>query len=283
MFDPTTSVSSTYEVTPASTAARHGVAVGHATHPGRIRAENEDHLACAPDLGLFVVADGVGGSPGGAVAARLATAAMIASVRYATRTRTADDAPESFHEEAVTDSARLVAAAHQAHRMIYEHGLRGGCPGAATTMVSLWVSGARAIIANTGDSRAYRLSGGGLERLSRDHSALQEYVDAVGSASERARRHLENIVTRVLGGRSPEPHEVHLTRHALDRPEVFLLCTDGLWKVVGEPELAFVLSSVLSGAATPQEAADKLVALANEGGGPDNIACVVVRAAEPRS
>jgi serine/threonine protein phosphatase PrpC len=282
MFDPTSSVSSTYEVVPSSSAARHGLAVGQATHPGRVRAQNEDHLACAPDLGLFVVADGVGGSPGGAVASRLATAAMIASLRYATRSRAADDDADASHEEAVTDSARLVAAAHQAHRMIYEHGLRGGCPGAATTMVSLWLAGDSAIVANTGDSRAYRLAGGGLVRLSRDHSALQEYVDAIGTANERARRHLENIVTRVLGGRSAEPHEVHLARHALERPEVFLLCTDGLWKVVSEPEIAAVLGAVLSGAASPQDAADRLIDLANQGGGPDNIACVVVRVSEPR-
>jgi PPM family protein phosphatase len=273
MFDQTATVSSTYEVAPIQTS--HGLRIGHATHRGLVREANEDDHAFALDLGFFVVADGVGGSPGGAVAARLATASMITALRYAARADVVSDGgAEAAGEETATHSARVVAAAHQAHHMIYNYGLRNRCPGAATTMVALWVVGNRVIIVNAGDSRAYRLDGGGLTLLSHDHSALQEYSDRFGPVPERARQMLEHVVTRVLGGHRPQPAEVHLADCTLTGPSVFLLCTDGLSKVLREEEIAAVLES----ARTPQEAADMLVDLANQAGGPDNITCIVVKA-----
>ena len=269
MFDQTTSISSTHEVAPRS--MRHGVIAGHATHRGLVRSANEDDHAVALDLGFFVVADGVGGSPGGAVASRLATAAMVSSLRLGARARGRADSAEIEEEEA-THSARVVAAAHQAHRMIYSFGVRNRCPGAATTMAALWVSGGRVLVANIGDSRVYRLESDGLTLLSRDHSAVQEYAERFGPVPEHARHMLENIVTRVLGGHSPQPPDVELTSHTLLGREVFLLCTDGLSKVVSEQEMA----SVLARARSAQEAADTLIDMANEAGGPDNITCVVV-------
>src|SRR5262245_42716132 len=122
MFDPTTSISDTLEVTPRS--RRQGLAVGHATHRGLVRAANEDDHSFAPDIGFFVVADGVGGAPGGAVAARLATAAMISSLRFGARWKVGSDgSTPPPDEETATHSARVVAAAHQAHQMIYSYGV----------------------------------------------------------------------------------------------------------------------------------------------------------------
>jgi len=274
MFDQTT-LSSTQEVAPLSPLSRcHGLTVGHATHRGLVRSANEDDHALALDLGFFVVADGVGGSPGGAVAARLATAAMVSSLRFGSKSRVGSDGgAEPSDEETATHSARVVAAAHQAHQMIYSYGARNRCPGAATTMSALWVTGSRVLVANIGDSRAYRLENGGLTRLTRDHSALEEYAERFGPVPENVRQMLENIVTRVLGGHSPQPPDVDLTAHALIGKEVFLLCTDGLSKVLTEREIAAVLSS----AQTPQLAADILIDMANDAGGPDNITCVVVQ------
>lgn len=272
MFDQTATVSSTYEVAPI--APPNPLAVGHATHRGLVREVNEDDLALALDLGFFVVADGVGGSPGGAVAARLATAAMISALRYSARSKVGSDGGmEDSSDETAAHSARMVAAAHQAHQIIYKYGLRNRCPGAATTMVSLWVIGNRVLIANTGDSRAYRLEDDGLTLLSRDHSALQEYTDRFGPVPQHARCMLENIVTRVLGGQNAQPADVHLTDCTIVGQETFLLCTDGLSKVLTEEEIEGVLAS----ARTPQEAADTLVEMANDAGGPDNITCIVLR------
>ena len=273
MFDPMTTLSSTYEVAPLS--RRQGVTAGHATHRGLVRTANEDDHGLALDIGFFVVADGVGGSPGGAVASRLATAAMISSLRFGARSKIVlDGGPPPSDEETATHSARVVAAAHSAHQIIYNYGMRNRCPGAATTMVALWVAGNRILVANIGDSRAYRLDGGELTLLSRDHSALQEYTDRFGVVPENARVMLENIVTRVLGGQGVQPSEVELRSYPLGEQEVFLLCTDGLSKVVSEREIAAVLAS----ARTPQEAADTLIDLANDAGGPDNITCIVVHA-----
>jgi protein phosphatase len=271
MLDP--SISSTFEVTPRS--RRQGLNAGHATHRGMIRSSNEDDHAVATDIGFFVVADGVGGSPGGAVAARLATAAMVSSLRFGGKTKVGSDGgPEPPDDEAATHSARVVAASHSAHQMIYSYGIRNRCPGAATTMVALWFVGNRVLIANVGDSRAYRLDFGGLTLLSRDHSALQEYTERFGPVPEHARNMLENIVTRVLGGQSQQPPEVELRSMPLTGREVFLLCSDGLTKAVSEREIA----SVLWSAGSPQEAAETLIDLANEAGGPDNVTCIVVQA-----
>jgi serine/threonine protein phosphatase PrpC len=271
MFDAT-SISSTQEVAPRS--RRQGITAGHATHRGLVRSANEDDHSFALDIGFFVVADGVGGSPGGAVAARLATAAMISSLRFGARWKVgSDSSTPPPDEETATHSARMVAAAHQAHQMIYSYGVRNRCPGAATTMVALWIVGNKVLVANVGDSRAYRLEGDGLTLLSRDHSALQEYADRFGPVPEPTRYMLENIVTRVLGGHTAQAAEVELSRHAISGKEVFLLCTDGLSKVVSEREIALILASSM----TPQEAADTLIDRANEAGGPDNVTCIVVQ------
>ena len=118
-----------------------------------------------------------------------------------------------------------------------------------------------------------RIEGDGLTLLSRDHSALQEYADRFGPVPEPTRYMLENIVTRVLGGHTAQAAEVELSRHAISGKEVFLLCTDGLSKVVSEREIALILASSM----TPQEAADTLIDRANEAGGPDNVTCIVVQ------
>src|SRR5689334_23157867 len=107
MFDHTTSISSTHEVAPRS--RRQGFMAGHATHRGLVRSANEDDHALALDIGFFVVADGVGGSPGGAVASRLATAAMVTSLRFGNRSIASDGGAEPSDEETATHSARVVA------------------------------------------------------------------------------------------------------------------------------------------------------------------------------
>ncbi|MFO0586243.1 MAG: PP2C family serine/threonine-protein phosphatase [Polyangiaceae bacterium] len=262
-----------------------GVTFGQATDVGRIREQNEDHLAAAADIGFFVVADGVGGAPGGAEAARLATAEMLRFLRASTPVRRrsrssgnwafemSPDEPPPPSEAGESPGPRLIAAALGAHQMIRTVAARKGLFGAATTMAALWVTGDRYHIANTGDSRVYRLREDGLQQLSKDHTLVQEYKDIRGEPPGLWARHMENVVTQVLGGRHDRIPAVHLTSHALTQPEVFLLCTDGLTKMVNEADIAFVLRA----APTPQQAAEVLVELANDWGGVDNTTVIIVR------
>jgi PPM family protein phosphatase len=254
-----------------------GVTFGQATHQGRLRDSNQDHHAAAPDLGVFLVTDGVGGAPAGAVAARLATAAMLYSLRHASPASGSSDSSSRRSLTPVeTHGPRLVAAAHAAHKMIRDFAFKNACEGAATTMAALWVSGSHVHIANTGDSRVYRLCGGRLEQLTRDHTAMQEQIDKHGPQARRWRL-LENVVTQVLGGRSPHPPAVHLQSFPVSHREVFLLCTDGLTKMVGESEIALIVGA----SSSPQRAADALIELANDAGGLDNITCIVVHVDPP--
>lgn len=280
MFDQTTS-STLEDATPRPVLP--GVTFGQATDPGRLREENEDHFGVAPDIGFFVVTDGVGGAPAGAIAARLATAEMLRSLRATGGRHAFGASPEAAQEDdpshgprsvPETHAPRLIAAALGAHQMIRNFAARKGALGAATTMAALWVTGQHFHVANTGDSRVYRLTDAGLEQLTKDHTLVQEYTESHGAPPDSWPGHMHNVVTQVLGGRSARIPNVHVRSHPLVEPEVFLLCTDGLTKMVDEADIAFVLRA----STTPQQAADVLVELANDWGGLDNITCVVVHA-----
>lgn len=251
-----------------------GVSFGQSTHPGRLRMRNEDHHGAAPDLGFFVVADGVGGAPAGATASRMATAAMVRSLRSGSPDEGDDEPTPPPLAAARLDAPRLIAAAYTAHQMIRSFALKNGCLGSATTMAALWITGGHFHAANTGDSRIYRLGEAGLEQLSKDHTAIEEYRDLLGPPSEEWAHRLENVVTHVLGGKRARLPAVHLVTRPLARREVFLLCTDGLTKMVSEADIAFVLGL----ASSPQHATDVLVEMANEAGGVDNTTCLVVHA-----
>ncbi len=215
----------------------------------------------------------MGGAPAGAVAARLATAAMLHSLRGGPSGAAIPDAPaREPRGSAEMHGPRLIAAALRAHTMIHDFAARNRCHGAATTMAALWVTRDHVHVANTGDSRVYRLCAGGLEQLTKDHTVAQELADGDSPAGRKWMRQMENVVTQVLGGRSGRPPAVHLVSRALSEREVFLLCTDGLTKMVGDADIA----SVLRRASSPQEAAGALVDLANEAGGLDNTTCIVV-------
>ncbi len=270
MFDQTTTTSDDAPKEPPTAL----VTSGQATHKGLVRAGNEDDLTSVPDLGFYMVADGVGGAPAGAVASRLATVAMAYFLRNSGHGSPVADSATSVEKGVLeTHGPRLVAAAHQAHKIIVDHAARTGTRGSATTMACLWLVGQKAIVANAGDSRVYRLCENGLQQLTKDHTAFQEYVDLFGPHPVGGGGALEHIVTQVLGGRSGRYPVVRLAEVPVEKGEVFLLCTDGLSKMVGDEAMARVIAASPS----PQKAADALVALANEAGGLDNVTAIVVR------
>ena len=232
------------------------------THAGLQRERNEDAFACREDLGLFVVADGMGGHAAGDVASRVAVEAFVEGIARA-----------RVHAGGNYGVAVLRAGATDAHEQIRKlgEGTSGRRPG--TTVVCLYIDCGTAWVAHVGDSRAYRLRGGRLERLTRDHSHVQRLIDAGDLVQEDAESHpLANVITHCLG--YGEIGEVFRPRaESIMDGDVHLLASDGLTRVVREETIAGALAQTGSA----REAVELLVELALEAGGPDNITVAVVR------
>jgi len=231
------------------------------SHRGRRRRKNEDCVLAAQladDALLLAVADGVGGERAGEVASRDA-------VRLIEEQMTAphDGSP----------GERLAAAIRHANGIVWQRGQQAAhLHGMATTVVAGFVQGGRAWLANVGDSRAYLIHKGEIVRVTQDHSLVAERVREGNLTEEEARQsRVRHIITRSVG--SGAELEVDLFGPLELAPETtLLLCSDGLYEVVGDGE---ILAAVTD--ASPVEAAHRLVDLANERGGPDNISVVVYR------
>lgn len=228
---------------------------GAATDVGRVRNANQDAYFAAE--GFFVVADGMGGHRGGEVASSVAVESLTASL------------PVLSPEE-------LLGAIQQSNREVYwrsvdEPALRG--MGTTMCVLAAVLDGddPTLVLANVGDSRIYRFAAGALEQMTEDHSMVAELLRQGRIGVDEAATHPQrNILTRALG---IDP-EVHVDAWQTV-PEVgtrWVLCSDGLFNEVAEPDLAAVLASFDD----PAEAARELVRRANEGGGRDNITVVVV-------
>lgn len=235
----------------------------HATalsHVGQRRAGNEDRYALAADLGLYLVADGMGGHTAGQVAAELAAQATVDALR------TLVDAPASLAEKlrfAVAAANREIFAAARA---------KPALAGMGTTLVALLASEGRVALAHVGDSRAYLIRGRRIRQLTDDHSLVAELVRRHEITARAARGHPHrHVLTRALGvRRGVEADLAELTPAAND---TFVLCSDGLTGHVGDEEIA---ETVLT-AADLEAGAEQLVDLANSRGGEDNITVLLVR------
>jgi len=243
-----------------------------ATHAGQLRAKNEDRFAIASDLGLCIVADGLGGQAAGEVAAQLA----IDDVATYLREADADPTPQEEEDEDTAPRLTigfLALAVQHANKAIHLAARNvAACNGMGTTIAAVLFVGAFALLAHVGDSRVYRLRGGKLQRLTEDHSWAEEYLRMHGSGADlniaRARSHL---LTRCLGSNADVRVSVRVERS--EHGDLYLLCTDGLWNVVeGE-----AIAQVLSEAGDLKHAMNRLIDLANAAGGPDNITAILVR------
>jgi PPM family protein phosphatase len=236
------------------------------THPGLVRPLNEDAIGADPSCGLFALADGLGGYNAGEVAAVMAISAVLERLSSALADSQTGDQPFT-PDEAIYDTVNEINAS------IYNAALNSAAfEGMATTLVVGWFLGERLWIAHTGDSRLYRYRDDQLEQLTRDHSFSQELLDA-GMVTEEEARILpaKNLVTRALGA-SPEiePEVQDLDVVAGD---LILLCSDGLTEMVGSYEIA----GLLAAHADMHETARRLVDLANEAGGRDNVSVIVIK------
>ncbi|MBP6630644.1 MAG: serine/threonine-protein phosphatase [Kofleriaceae bacterium] len=235
------------------------------TVPGR-RSNNEDAVCARPDLGLFVVADGMGGYEGGEVASAIAVDAICELVR-----RTAGDADvtwpfrvdprRSVGENEIAVATRLAGERIAARR----HGVLAQM---GSTVAVLRVTDDHVVVGHVGDSRVYRLRAGRVTQLTRDHSLLAELAASGASPVDLDNFPYRHVVTRALGTPTGEPE---VSAHPIVDGDVYLLCSDGLSEVLGDGELAAQL-------ARPAEAACvALVDAAYAAGSRDNISAVVVR------
>lgn len=237
------------------------------TDAGRVRANNEDTIAFDAALGLVLLADGMGGYNGGEVASGMAIALLQASFG-----RWLAHAGPLAHPKAVKRA--LQAGTDEANSAILEAGIANvQLQGMGTTLVLAAFGSQRAIVGHIGDSRCYRLRDEKLELLTRDHSLLQEQLDAGAITPEQAvlSPH-RNLVTRALGIERHVDLEMH--EHSVKAGDLFLLCSDGLSEMVSDAQIFTLL---LQDIALPEKAT-LLVATANDNGGRDNISVVLARA-----
>ena len=251
---------------------KRGIEAASLTDVGLQRGNNEDSfLYWEPDSdddfrrkgGLAAVADGMGGYEGGQEASRLA----VETVRH-------------IYDRDFTGDAQttLVTALQSAHEMIQRYALEHPeFQGMGTTCTALSIIGSQLYFAHIGDSRLYLVRGESISRLTRDHSYVSRLVESGIVRSEDAESHPQrHILTAALGsGRDIIPH-VPEQPIPLENGDTLLLCTDGLWGLVGDLEIAAVVR-----ANTPADACLRLVRMAIERGGPDNITVQILRICTP--
>jgi protein phosphatase len=243
-----------------------------ATHPGLRRADNEDAFCSRPDLGLYVVADGMGGHAAGEVASQLAVDAIE---RFVAESQHLDPGrwPGPPDPLLTLEANRLRTAVRLANQQIgaaiaADDALRG----MATTAAAILLSNGTLSIAHVGDSRVYLWRGGQLRQLTQDHSWVGEQVRAGALSDADARRHpWRNVVTRAIAG-GPDP-DVDVAAIEVAAGDRILLCSDGLSGIVAHDRL----EAILADGRPLQETCDALVAAANDAGGPDNITVLALQ------
>ena len=214
-----------------------------------------------PERGIFVVADGMGGHAAGEVVSEMAVRAVARELGSLKGLN--DDAVATRMRSAITEANGAIF-----QRTLTEHDKRG----MGTTVTALVLYGGRFLIGQVGDSRAYLQRDGKLTQVTKDHSYVQEQVDAGYLTPEQARSHpYSNVITRCVGANSDVAPDVYVG--AVKQGDLFLLASDGLTGMLEDPELADVLAS----GREPQQHVDSLIDEANRHGGLDNITAIVVR------
>lgn len=241
---------------------------------GRVRENNEDSLLLAPELGLFVLSDGMGGLASGEVASRLVVNTIVNHcLDGAENPALPLEGPHVPGASAAGD--RLASAIRLANREVRKAATENPAQqGMGATVVAVRLVDERMILAHVGDSRAYRLRQGRFDQLTEDHSFVAEQVRrGMMTRSEAEQSKLQNVLLRALG---PEPEVlVEINEELLQEDDSILLCSDGLTKELSIEEI----SAELDNADDVEEAAGRLVNLANEAGGSDNITVIVIRTA----
>ncbi|MBV9503948.1 MAG: serine/threonine-protein phosphatase [Acidobacteriia bacterium] len=228
--------------------------------PGCVRTNNEDYCLIRPDLGLYVLADGMGGARAGEEASRLAAETVVESVGGA-RSR---------------DSQALLVAVEEANRKVLE--ASQGNPeleGMGTTLVVALETGGHLDIASVGDSRAYLMNEDGLRPITDDQTWVNEVGRPLGLDENSLRTHpMRHVLTMAIG--TTTPLTVNYYSVPLDGRALLLICSDGLHGVVDSPDIERILREARDGTAL-ETSAQRLIEAAKEAGGPDNITVLLMR------
>jgi protein phosphatase len=248
------------------------------SHPGRVRKNNEDACAAAPEHGAFVVCDGMGGAAAGEVASRMAAQAFLKALKPA-----AESAPR-----AATPDIRIDQAIHAANQAVYQQARRSSDQyGMGTTLVALLVEERAATpdqpsltLAHVGDSRCYLYRDSTMTLLTQDHSLVEEQLRLGEITADEAQRHpMRNIITRAVGSQPEvEPEIAYLEPKPGD---LYLLASDGLTRELSDAAIAQCLQRAVSRAPASQlnleSLCQTLVDEANDAGGGDNITVLLLQ------
>lgn len=239
---------------------------------GRVRSNNEDNFRIVEPLNLFIVSDGMGGEAHGEVASAIAVETIAKHCEEGTDNPdiTTYGGPHTgIHEK----TQRLSSAVHLANQKIFESAEQNSeQQGMGATLTAAWINGQTLSIVHVGDSRAYLLRSGSLQQLTSDHSLVAEQVRrGILTNAEAEQSDMQSVLLRALG--THPDVDLDAEEHVLFPQDVLLLCSDGLTRMVTEPEIA----GTLQVETVPQNAAAKLIELANDSGGADNITVIVIR------
>ncbi len=242
------------------------------TDTGRVREHNEDAIGTDADIGLMVLADGMGGYNAGEVASGIAVRIVAEQATEAAMREDRGDIDP--HSGLMRQTIILRDAVYRANKVIFQTAQsQTHCEGMGTTIVACMFYDNRVSVAHVGDSRAYRLRGGAFEQVTMDHSLLQELVDRGFYSAEEAQRSTNrNYVTRALG---VEPTvEVEVREYEVLPDDVYLLCSDGLPDMVEDEDIHLTISTFN---ASLDVVSQQLVDLANDHGGRDNISVMLAQ------
>jgi protein phosphatase len=244
------------------------------TDVGQVRPHNEDAILLEPSLHLYAVADGMGGHKGGEFASRICLDTMRDYLQMAAK----GHAPLVGEAAAAhSEAANLLGSAVRfANRVVFEAAFsKPEWRGMGTTIVALTFSGSKVAIAHVGDSRAYLLRQGRFKQITEDHSWIEEQVRAgLMSRDEALSAKGRNVLTRAIG--QEEDVLVDLDELELQSGDCLLLCSDGLFGMVADEEIA----ALIGVAKNPEAACRELVACANGRGGRDNISVILLSVVE---
>lgn len=247
---------------------------GQSTDVGMVRSNNQDAALSffftsrsaddIPDFGLFIVADGMGGHQDGEKASAM-TAHTVA--QHVTQQIYIPMLTRRNTDERIPITETLIAAVQKANTEVMQHVPEGG-----TTLTAVTIIADLAYIVHVGDSRVYLIAKDGLEQITRDHSLVQRLIELDQLTPDEVADHPQkNVLYRALG--QSESLEVDAITRRLPPNSRLLLCSDGLWNQVTEEEIVEITMNQNN----PQEACDKLVALANKRGGADNITTILLQ------
>ncbi len=258
--------------------SRH-LRIGHVSDVGLARPHNEDVLLTIESefegdevmetVGLFIVADGLGGHQAGEVASALAARTVAGCLMQDVYLPYLQQAAHQADQMPLTDA--LLKAVETANQAVHTE-----VPGSGTTLTCALVINTKAYLAHVGDSRAYLYYNEELKQITRDHSYVDKLVELGQITLEAAAVHPQrNVLYRAVG----QGDQLEIDVHLVDLPagSRLLLCSDGLWGMLPDA----IIQSWLAAANSPQEACQALIAAANEAGGRDNISAIVIERVKP--